>query len=223
MGVIVSKHRASSSMELARAYKIETERLVIRCYKPTDAPKIQEAITQSLDHLLPWMPWAKNEPESLDAKISRLRLFRGQFDLGQDYVFGIFNKSETELIGSTGLHTDVGKNAREIGYWINVKFIGQGFATEAVTALTKVGFEIEHLERIEIRCAPDNVRSQSIPRKLGYKLEATLKNRIKDTSGNFRDVMIWTMFKSDYETSPIRELDLKAFDIMGRTISFDIA
>jgi RimJ/RimL family protein N-acetyltransferase len=221
LGVIVLRHRASRIMELARAYRIETERLVIRCYEPSDAPKIQEAITESLDHLLPWMPWAKNEPESLDAKINRLRLFRGQFDLGQDYVFGIFNKSETELIGSTGLHTDVGKHAREIGYWINLKFIGQGFATEAVNALTKVGFEVEQLTRIEIRCAPDNVRSQSIPRKLGYKLEATLKNRIEDISGNFRDVMIWTMFKSDYERSPIQNVELKAFDIMGRPILID--
>lgn len=214
------RHPDSRLMKLAQAYKIETERLIIRCYEPTDAPKMQEAIANSLDHLLPWMPWAKNEPESLEEKVNRLRLFRGQFDLGQDYVFGIFNKSETELIGSTGLHTKVGKNAREIGYWINVKFIRQGFAFEAVNALTKVGFEIEQLSRIEIRCAPDNIKSQKIPKKLGYELEAILKNRAEEISGDFRDVMIWTMFKSDYEISPIRKIDLKVYDIMGRAIPF---
>lgn len=207
-------------MEIARTYRIETDRLVIRCYEPSDASKLKDAITESLDHLLPWMPWAKSEPEDIEAKINRLRLFRGQFDLGQDYVFGIFDKSERELIGSTGLHTRLDKNAREIGYWINVKYINQGFAMETVSALTKIGFEIEQLTRIEIHCAPDNIRSQNIPKKLGYELEATLKNRTTDTFGNLRDIMVWTMFKQDYKLSSIRKINLKAFDILGREIIY---
>jgi RimJ/RimL family protein N-acetyltransferase len=207
-------------MEIARTYRIETDRLVIRCYEPSDASKLHDAITESLDHLLPWMPWAKSEPEDIEAKVNRLRLFRGQFDLGQDYVFGIFDKNETDLIGSTGLHTRIGKYAREIGYWINVKYINQGFALETVCALTKIGFEIEQLTRIEIHCAPDNVRSQNIPKKIGYELEATLKNRTTDTFGNLRDVMVWTMFKSNYETSSIKKMNLKAFDILGREIIY---
>jgi RimJ/RimL family protein N-acetyltransferase len=208
-------------MAIARAYRIETDRLVIRCYQPSDASKLRDAITESLDHLLPWMPWAKREPEDLDAKVNQLRSWRGKFDLGQDYTFGIFDKMESELIGSTGLHATLDKNEREIGYWINTKYINQGFALETVSALTKVGFEIEQLSRIEIRCVPDNVRSQNIPKKLGYELEATLKNRTIDGFGNLRATMIWTMFKSDYEKSSIRKINLKAFDIIGRAINYD--
>jgi RimJ/RimL family protein N-acetyltransferase len=205
-------------MELAKAYRIETERLVIRCYAPSDAEKLQTSIAESIDHLLPWMPWAINEPEELEAKISRLRIFRGQFDLGQDYVYGIFDKSEEKLIGSTGLHTRQGEEVREIGYWISAKYINQGFATEAVSVLTKVGFEIEKMPRIEIRCAPDNVRSQKIPEKLGYQLESTLKNGTTDTYGNLRDVMIWVMLKPDYSKSKVGQINLKSFDIVGRPI-----
>jgi len=49
------------------AYRIQTDRLLIRCYSPEDAPKLKEAIDASLDHLRPWMPWAKDDPETLDA------------------------------------------------------------------------------------------------------------------------------------------------------------
>jgi RimJ/RimL family protein N-acetyltransferase len=196
--------------------------LVIRCYQPSDASKLKEAITNSLEHLLPWMPWAKNEPEDLETKINRLRRFREQFDLGKDYTFGIFDKTENHLVGSIGLHTRFDDNAREIGYWIGVKHINQGFATEAVSALTKVGFEIEQLARIEIHCAPNNTISQNIPKKLGYQLEVILKNNTTDTSGNFRDTMIWTMFKSDYETNPINKMNLKAYDVIGRSILFNL-
>ncbi|MEO8416883.1 MAG: GNAT family protein, partial [Ginsengibacter sp.] len=206
-------------MELTRTYRIETERLVIRCYEPPDASKLKDAITESLDHLLPWMPWAKNEPEDLEAKINRLRLFRGQFDLGQDYVFGIFDKTENELIGSTGLHTRAGEDAREIGYWIHVKYINKGFAKEAVSALTRVGFEVEQLSRIEIRCDPQNIRSKNIPEKLGYQLQASLKNDTSLPTAHDTDVMVWTMFKSGYEKSAIRTINFKAYDIIGRLIT----
>ena len=205
-------------MILAKTYKLETERLIIRCYHPTDAVLLKKSIDESIEHLLPWMPWAKNEPENIQTKIERLRKFRGQFDLGEDYTFGVFNKDETVLIGSTGLHTRAGEQAREIGYWINVNHLGNGYALEVAKALTKVGFEIEDLERIEIHCSVDNIRSQSIPKKMGYINEATLRNRTVDTYGKKRDVMIWTMFKEDYHKSPLKSFVVKAFDLIDEQI-----
>jgi len=68
-------------------YEIHTDRLIIRCYKPSDALSLKTAIDQSLDHLLPWMPWAKNEPEELSQKVERLRKYRGQFDLDLSYTY----------------------------------------------------------------------------------------------------------------------------------------
>lgn len=203
---------------LAKVYRIETDRLVIRCYHPKDAQLLKNSIDESLEHLRPWMPWAKHEPESVQSKLARLRQYRGQFDLGLDYTFGIFNKDEDLLIGSTGLHTRLGEDAREIGYWINANCINQGFATEAVKALMKVGFEIELLKRIEIRCNSKNIISQKIPHKLGFIHEATLQNRKIDTDGNPRDVMIWTMFKESYHESDLLDINIKAFDILGHQI-----
>src|SRR5262245_41910016 len=98
------------------AYRIETERLVVRCYQPADAPLLKAAIDASLDWLRPWMPWAQNEPRPVAEKVSLLRQFRGAFDLGQDFPYGVFNPEETELLGSCGLHLRVGPDAREIGY-----------------------------------------------------------------------------------------------------------
>jgi RimJ/RimL family protein N-acetyltransferase len=83
------------------AYRIHTSRLVIRCWNPADAPLLKQAIETSLDHLRPWMPWASNNPEPLQAKIDRLRQFRGQFDLGQDFVYGVFSQDE-QAVGGTG-------------------------------------------------------------------------------------------------------------------------
>lgn len=40
---------------MAQTYRIETERLTIRCYPPKDARLLKTAIEESLDHLSPWM------------------------------------------------------------------------------------------------------------------------------------------------------------------------
>lgn len=202
---------------LAKTYRIETERLVIRCYEPDDAPKLHEAITRSLDHLRPWLPWVQQEPKPPEARAGLVRLFRGQFDLGLDYAFGIFDKMEKKLIGSTGLHTRIGKNAREIGYWIGVDHIGNGYATEAVSALVKTAFGIEGVSRIEIRCAPENTRSQHVPEKLGFKMENVVKRVLYE---NTVETMIWSMTKKDYASSLIRHVQIKAFDLTGNAILF---
>jgi RimJ/RimL family protein N-acetyltransferase len=206
-------------MELARTYRIETERLLIRCYEPEDAMLMHPAITGSLDHLRPWIPWARQEPKELDWMISFVRLFRGQFDLGQDAVYGIFDKDETELIGGTGLHNRIGKDAREIGYWINVKHVNKGYATEAVSALMRVAFSIERHHRLEIRCDPENVYSRRIPKRLGFTHEMTLRNT--DADGKQYDLMVWALSARDYYIEGHDEIRLSAFDFMGKPIELE--
>ena len=47
------------------------------------------------------MPWAEQEPTEVEAKVELLRSFRGRFDLGQDFTYGIFDPDESgwQLLG----------------------------------------------------------------------------------------------------------------------------
>jgi RimJ/RimL family protein N-acetyltransferase len=197
------------------AYRIETERLVVRCWDPADAALAKDAIDSSLEHLRRWMPWAHDEPQALEQKVELLRRFRGQFDLGDDFIYGIFTRDETRALGGTGLHVRVGAHAREIGYWIRADAEGRGYVTEAVAALTRVGFEIDGLERIEIRCDPENTRSAAIPQRLGYVHEATLRGRVRDEHDRPRDAMVFTLFDDQYPSSPAAGVAVDAFDVLG--------
>ncbi len=200
------------------AYFVKTERLVIRCWQPTDAVMLKEAVDENIEHLTPWMPWAAKEPTSLDEKIGMLRRFRGNFDLDKDFIYGIFDPQENRVLGGTGLHPRVGEGGLEIGYWIHHAFLNQGLATETAAALTQLVFKIHDLDRVEIRCDPENIRSAAIPRKLGYRLEATLKNHLKIAPGKWRDTMIWTLTRPDYARSPAKQFEIEARDAFGRQI-----
>jgi RimJ/RimL family protein N-acetyltransferase len=202
----------------APAYRIQTPRLVLRCWQPADAPLLADAVTASLEHLRPWMPWVSVEPEDLEAKVQRLRGFRAMFDTDKDYVYAIFSPREDEVIGGTGMHTRVGDDALEIGYWISARHIGRGYATEAAAALTRAGFEIHGLERMEIRCDPANERSLAVPRKLGYTHEATLRGNVRGVDGAMRDTMVWALLRGDYAASPSAAARMQAFDAAGRSL-----
>jgi RimJ/RimL family protein N-acetyltransferase len=172
-------------------------------------------VAESLDHLRPWMPWAHQEPESLQAKVNRLRGFRAEFDLGKNFVYAIFDPDESQVIGGTGLHPRVGPDALEIGYWIHANEVGKGYATEAAGALTRVAFEVGGMRRVEIHCDPTNERSAAVPRKLGFTHEATLKRRSLTADGEERDTMIWSLLRDDYRAQPVAQAPIEAFDALG--------
>lgn len=199
------------------AYRIETKRLVVRCYNPSDARMLAESVTESLEHLRPWMPWVYGEPEPLAEKVQRLKRFRGLFDLGQDFIYGIFNPDESKLLGGTGLHTRLGDSGLEIGYWIHKGYVNQGLVTESTAALVKVAFELIHVHRVEIHCDPSNFASAAIPRKLGFAHEGTLRAK-SHFLDSWSDSMIWGLLESEYPDSPSSKAEIRSFDADGQQV-----
>ncbi len=147
--------------------QITTPNLFIRPYTLSDAAELRNAITESLDSLLPWMPWALDEPQDVHKKEELINSWIDARSKGEDFVFAIFDKSNT-FAGSTGLHLRVGPGALETGYWIRKKFHRKGFATEAAYAMTKAGLIYGEIEKMILKCDAKNEISSRIPRRLGY-------------------------------------------------------
>lgn len=200
-------------------YRILTERLCIRCWAPTDAPLLQDAVETSLAHLQPWMPWAHDEPRPCAARVELLRGFRGAFDLDRDYVYGLLDRDEREVVGGSGLHTRVGEGALEIGYWIRASRVGKGLATEATAALARVAFAVCGVDRVEIHVDPANEASLWIPRRLGFAEEATLRRRLPPgRAGAPRDAVVFTLFAGEAAGTQVATAPLEAYDAAGARV-----
>ena len=199
-------------------YRVETDRLVLRCYDPRDAPLLKDAVDRSAEHLRPWMPWVPDEPEELQVVVDRLRLFRGQFDLDQNWIYGIFAPDESRVDGGTGLHPRGGDGSIEIGYWVAADALRRGIATEVTAVLTRVAFELCGYERVDLQIEPRNEASARVPRKLGFTHEGTLRRRLPRRDGERpADSMVFTMLRDEYERSPWRAgYAYAAFDAAGR-------
>ena len=199
-------------------YRLTSERLLIRCWNPSDARLLKDAIDSSVDHLRPWMPWAGAEPTPLAEKVALLRRFRGAFDRGDDFIYGMFTPDEAEVVGGTGLHPRVGDDAFEIGYWVRASRAGSGLATEAAAALTHVAFALCGVDRVEIRVDPANERSAAIPRRLGFTQEATLRRRLIGRGGARRDAVVYTLFADEVGRTPVAAVQVEAYDAAGERL-----
>lgn len=119
------------------------------------------------------------------------------------------------------MHTRRGEGVFEIGYWIRASRAGEGLATEATAALTRVAFEVCGVERVEIRADPANLPSLAIPRKLGFVEEGTLRRVAHGPDGAplQADAVVFALLRDEFPASPPAAIGLEAFDAAGNRIA----
>jgi ribosomal-protein-serine acetyltransferase len=173
-----------------------TERLYIRMPKPGDGKAVYEAIQASLNELKPWMPFAHKEQSEEETEIN-IRESYAKFIQREDLRLLIFDKDTGEFIASSGLHRINWSVPKfEIGYWIDTRYSGKGYITEAVEGISDFAFRELKARRVEIRCDSTNLKSRRIPEVLGFTLEGILKNDSLSADGKgLRDTCIYAIVK----------------------------
>ena len=178
----------------------ETERLLIRCPLPGDGAEVYAAVSESLDELRPWMPWAR-ERLTADVEEENMRQARAAFLERRDLMLLLFLKGTGTLVGGSGLHRiDWAVPKFEIGYWSRTRFAGQGYSTEAVRGIT--AFALDHLgaRRVEIRCDSLNHRSARVAERCGFRLEGELRNAELGADGEPRNTLVFSMIPEERKT-----------------------
>lgn len=149
--------------------------LVLRRWRPGDAPALLSAVERSLPELRRFMPWAREEPSlaSVGAFLEHA------WEPPQTLNFALVDPAGA-VVGGFGLHGRRGPGVLEIGYWVRSDRTGRGYATAAAGALTGAGLDaFPGAFRVEIRCDPANVASAAVATKLGFQLAATVDAEIE--------------------------------------------
>lgn len=157
--------------------EIKTQRLLLRAPRQGDGLVVNAAIKESFDRLHIWMPWAKTLPTP-DETEENLRRSTAQWILREELRLLVFNRSGTELIGSSGLHLiDWSIPKFEVGAWIRTPYEGKGLMSEALNAITRFAFTELNAKRVDGACDPKNERSRKMIERLGFLYESEIKRR----------------------------------------------
>ena len=181
--------------------RIETERLVLRVRTVADAEDIFDYASLPevsypagfppvktlkdeiyyLEHILP----ERNQKENLPAG------------------YGIVVKGTDRVIGSVDFNHRHEDDVLEIGYTLHPDYWGRGYVPEAARSLIDLAFKELNLHKIELSCFNYNVQSQRVAEKLGFTLEARIRDR-KDAQGNRCDDLRYGLLKSEWECLVIK-------------------
>jgi RimJ/RimL family protein N-acetyltransferase len=184
---------SNEAVTSTRAYPQETidaDVVQLRRVVVDDAPALADAVGQSLDHLRPWMPWATPEAATARAQVRFLEETTLRWEQGSDHVYAMVAPGDAGIRGVIGLHRRIGPGGIEIGYWVHVAHSGRGLGLVAATAVTAAGLALPDVQRVEIHTDEANVRSASIPARLGYRLDR-LDVREPQAPGETGRLQIW--------------------------------
>lgn len=167
----------------------------LRLLEPRYAEDYFALIERNRTYLRQWMPWAADE-DSLQETRAYMRLVLGRFADNGELPAGIWYQHV--LVGSIGLHhLDWANWKGEIGYWIDAGMQGRGLVTKSCLALLSYAFVHYGLNKVEIRCAPGNVRSRAIPERLGFTQEGILRQAERFTD-RYEDHIVYGMLSGEW-------------------------
>lgn len=145
---------------------LETERLILRPWRTTDAESLY--LYASDDRIGPIAGWPPHRSVEESENI-----IRSVF--AQEGVFAVTLKDNDRPIGCIGLirgaksNFPISEDEGEISYWIGVPFWGQGLIPEAIREIIRYGFDDLGLHTLWCGYFDGNDKSRRAQEKCGFR------------------------------------------------------
>jgi ribosomal-protein-serine acetyltransferase len=156
-----------------------------RPVRPDDADELFALIDAERERLSAWLPWVVSIRSVEDERAWVKAVLEGN-----QPVPPLVITAEGRVVGGIAIEVGPFGVAGEIGYWIAKEFEGRGLVTAASRALIDHAFRQLGVHRIVISAASANLRSRTIPERLGFTREGVLREAGKGRHG-FHDLVVY--------------------------------
>ncbi len=145
---------------------IRTERLVLKPLRTEDAEALFFYRSDKIvNRYQSWIPETVSDAEEFIGKIAQKPDTPGTW-----YQLGLFEKQTDKLVGDVGIHfLNERSGAVELGVTLAAECQGDGYASEAMSAV--IDYLIDELGKVRLYAyiLKDNINSTRLFRKLGFK------------------------------------------------------
>ncbi|NMD72305.1 GNAT family N-acetyltransferase [Bacillus sp. DNRA2] len=153
-------------------HKID-ENVSLKLIELNDAQSVFELTDKSRYYLREWLPWLDFTNNVEDTKDFIRGCLKGYADSKSLNTVILFNE---EIVGVAGFNSINWSNKTAyIGYWLGEEYQGNGIMTKVAKALTNYAFHHLDLNKVEIRAAVENKSSRTLPERLGFVNEGTIR------------------------------------------------
>jgi RimJ/RimL family protein N-acetyltransferase len=175
---------------------LTTERLVLRDFVESDWEAV---LAYQQDPLyFRYYEWTSRTAEDVRHFLQRF-LDQQKQDPRNKFQLAVILQSTGELIGNCGVRRDASDaHGGDIGYELNPRFWGKGYATEAARALLSFGFSEMQLHRIAAWCIAENTGSARVLEKLGMRQEGRLREH-DYFKGRWWDVLLYGILHNEWQ------------------------
>ena len=165
----IAPHTASIAAVFRPTYPIETERLLLRPFEEGD---LDWLVTLHGDpDVLRYLYWGPRTRAQLSFKLERTAIEREGDALN---LAAVVRETGEPVADMSLFWTSEQHDQGEVGYLVDPRQQGRGYATEAARALLRVGFEELSFHRIAARLDGRNTASAQVCERLGMRREAQL-------------------------------------------------
>ncbi len=112
------------------------------------------------------------------------------------HIFAI--EVDNKAVGGIGIHpqNDIMRKNAELGYWLGEKYWNMGIISKAISLMVDFAFNNYDIVRLYARPFGNNIASQRVLEKNGFKLEARIEKNIFKYD-EFLDELIYALRRSN--------------------------
>lgn len=167
--------------------ELRGEGLVLRPWTEDDVPAIVAACNDpEIPRWIPVIPRPYTEADGVAFVRGLARPIEHSFAITEDGV----------VVGSIGMTTNENRTGH-IGYWCAPEARGRGVTTRALRLVSGWGLHELALGRLELITDPDNVRSQRVAEKVGFRREGVLRSHLVHSDGQRRDSVMFSLLPGE--------------------------
>lgn len=164
--------------------KIETKRLILRRYKESDIDAIYDIIT---DKRL--STYIKYPDKTKEEELECIKKWINEADESPNEKWVIERKKDNAIVGNIEVNTVIKKhNYCNVGYSIRYDYWGNGYAAEALEAVSNHLLEDSGYNLVECSCNELNKQSSRVMEKAGFKKDGYIANRRLNKDGTYSGV-----------------------------------
>lgn len=158
------------------------------------AQPIFDIVNENRTHLRKWLPFV-DRMQTVEFAQNFVKGTMQRNQDGNEYAFVI--KVNEKVIGRIGVYKIDNQNKiGEIGYWLAENVQGKGIVTKSCQSIIDFCISELQLNRIEIKCGTENLKSKTIPEKLNFKNEGMLR-QAELLYDQYIDLNLYSLLKSE--------------------------